>query len=261
MKYQDYIVCPLQSQISGYVDPLGALCRFEPQTYTEDQMKDIKKALEIDMTAHAMRVEITPYATKKEIPATLLEKTYQKFAAVKVKTPDGTVLFPSINANNLIGYMHCLLEHRLGRHCMHEARLWVGNEVISSRFHLFLYKALRSRLTLLIDERAITSLPNHNQTIEMRLESSLWCAPTSKPEENCDAPELVRRDPFPQGIFPDQTVSFKAYLLSEDVMTAVIGRPDVSCVSKRLEAQRGLHVWTVPARLTDLSVYLPEVKR
>jgi hypothetical protein len=136
MKYQDYIVCPLQNQISGYVDPLGALCRFESQVYDERQMEDVKKALASDMEAHALRVEITPYMTKGTL-SNPLEKAYQKCFTVRVKTPGGTVLFPSISAVNPVSYVYALLEEKLGRHCMHEARLWVGNEVIAheSKFY------------------------------------------------------------------------------------------------------------------------------
>jgi hypothetical protein len=138
MKYRDYIVYPFQQQISGYVDPLGALCRFEPQTYTEEQMKDIKKALEVNMAAHPLRVKIAPYMTKG-ILSNPLEKAYRKFFAVRVKTPGGTVLFPSISAVNPVSYVYALLEERLGRHCMHEATLWVGNEAIAheSKFYRF----------------------------------------------------------------------------------------------------------------------------
>jgi hypothetical protein len=132
LKYQDYIVCPLQSQVSGYVDPLGALCRFEPQRYDSEQLKEIKKHLDEDMEAHALRIEVTPYVTKMEVPSNLSERSCEKLVSVKIKTPGGTLLLPSTRANDSCSYIQSLLEDGLGRYCMGDASLWVGNEVVKS---------------------------------------------------------------------------------------------------------------------------------
>jgi hypothetical protein len=118
-----------------------------------------------------------------------------------------------------------------------------------------------SKILTCAEGRNISDLPHTNRTIDVRLETSLWCPPKKKDEESCDAPEVIRQDLFSQNAFAGKTISFKAYILLHEMMDAVIGTPDISCSSSTMKCQQKMDERKEPPRLSDLSVWIAEVKR